>query len=242
MRDSMDIFGEVVKDYHQGKEAVVTIIRDDGYTDDDSAEGYFRSYEDFHPFEKEALKLVKGRVLDVGCGPGRVALHLQSKGFEVTGIDRSEMIVQVAKERGLKDCRLMDAKELSFKDEIFDTVLMMGNNFGIVGSKNKTMKLLKDLHQITSKWGRLLAHSIIPGAHMSKHRPYLKWNLERGRDIGLIRLVFEYKGQKGKPFDLLLVSPIEMMELCEDTGWELKDVFLGEWERGDFIALLEKAP
>jgi hypothetical protein len=65
--------------------------------------------------------------------------------------------------------------------------------------------------------------------------------LERGRDIGQVSLVFEYKGEKGKPFDLLLVSPIEMMELCEETSWELKDVFLGDRERGDFIALLEKS-
>jgi hypothetical protein len=135
----------------------------------------------------------------------------------------------------------MDVRSLTFDPESFDTVLMMGNNFGLAGSKDETKKVLKDLHRITSREGRILAHSIVPGACTPRHRPYLKWNLERGRDIGLISLVFEYKGEKGKPFDLLLVSPIEMMELCEETGWELRAVFLGDRERGDYIALLEKA-
>jgi SAM-dependent methyltransferase len=240
MRPSMDIFGDAVRDYHKGKKAKPKLIRDDGNVDTDDISGYFRTFREFASWEKKALKLVKGRVLDVGVGPGRVALYLQRKGFKVTGIDCSKAVLEVAKERGVKDCRLMDMRNLSFKPGSFDTVLLFGNNFGLAGSKRKTRKILKDLHRITSKKGRILATSIIPGATIKKHRSYLQWNLERGRDIGLITLVYEYKGEKGKPFDLLLVSPGEMMELCVETGWIAKDFVVGDAKSGEHIAVLEK--
>ena len=33
------------------------------------------------------MRMVRGRVLDIGCGAGRFALYLQGKGLDVTGID-----------------------------------------------------------------------------------------------------------------------------------------------------------
>ena len=39
------------------------------------------------------------RVLDVGCGSGRVALSLHSAGYQVTGIDTAEVLVRKAHER-----------------------------------------------------------------------------------------------------------------------------------------------
>ncbi|GAB3472465.1 class I SAM-dependent methyltransferase [Kineococcus endophyticus] len=43
--------------------------------------------------------LTTGRVLDLGCGPGRNALHLAGRGFDVDGIDLSRRAVQWARER-----------------------------------------------------------------------------------------------------------------------------------------------
>jgi SAM-dependent methyltransferase len=46
------------------------------------------------------LKLIRktrGRALDVGCGTGRISFALAKKGFEVTGIDIEERVIEIAK-------------------------------------------------------------------------------------------------------------------------------------------------
>lgn len=51
--------------------------------------------------ETDGLFAAGSRVLDLGCGPGDDALHLMEQGVEVLGIDNSEAMVAVARERGV---------------------------------------------------------------------------------------------------------------------------------------------
>jgi SAM-dependent methyltransferase len=59
------------------------------------------------------------RVLDVGCGDGRLASLYGAA--EVICVDSSEAAVAAARARGL-DARLADAEQLPFADESFDVV------------------------------------------------------------------------------------------------------------------------
>ncbi|WP_145107990.1 class I SAM-dependent methyltransferase [Cereibacter sediminicola] len=72
-----------------------------------------------------------GRVLEVGVGTG-LSLPLYSRRVEVTGIDFSHEMLAKAREKveelGLtpvKQLRQMDAREIDFPDETFDTVVAM---------------------------------------------------------------------------------------------------------------------
>ncbi|MGP3697822.1 class I SAM-dependent methyltransferase [Rhodobacter sp. NSM] len=72
-----------------------------------------------------------GRVLEVGVGTG-LSLPLYSHRVDVTGIDFSHEMLAKAREKveelGLKPVkhlRQMDARELDFPDETFDTVVAM---------------------------------------------------------------------------------------------------------------------
>ncbi|HET6469253.1 MAG TPA: methyltransferase domain-containing protein [Geminicoccaceae bacterium] len=60
------------------------------------------------------------RILDLGCGDGVLALHLQELGCTVVGVDAGPDMVRAAKERGV-DARLMDGHALDFRGE-FDAV------------------------------------------------------------------------------------------------------------------------
>jgi SAM-dependent methyltransferase len=63
------------------------------------------------------------RILDVGVGTGRLAEPLQDAGFEVVGIDISRKMASKAKEKGVKQLLLADARFLPFKPNAFDAAL-----------------------------------------------------------------------------------------------------------------------
>lgn len=66
-------------------------------------------------------KIVTGKVLDVGCGPGRDALLLKNKGLDVIGIDASEEMVRIATARGINSV-VGDFASLPFENATFGGV------------------------------------------------------------------------------------------------------------------------
>ena len=81
------------------------------------------------------MRFVRGRVLDLGCGAGRLGLHLQSRGHEVVGIDVSPLAVEIARQRGLADARLGTLDGTLRAGERFDTILLLGNNLGLLAGE-----------------------------------------------------------------------------------------------------------
>src|ERR1019366_4570182 len=99
------------------------IERDDGYTTIGAGpEVYLSEFQGWPSAERQSVRSMRGRVLDVGCGAGRVALHLQERGIDVVGLDSSSLAVQAARIRGVKEvwCTSIDA--LGPKIGSFDTV------------------------------------------------------------------------------------------------------------------------
>ena len=87
-----DAFGAVLRDYFDGKQHAATVIeRDDGFFEAERTAAYFAPFRSWFDAERQVLREVRGRVLDVGVGAGRVALELQRRGHEVVGIDVSPL-------------------------------------------------------------------------------------------------------------------------------------------------------
>lgn len=63
----------------------------------------------------------KPTILDVGCGYGRYLAPLTKAGFDVTGVEANESIVQKNKAQGLK---CVTVKEFNQDDRIYDAVLL----------------------------------------------------------------------------------------------------------------------
>ncbi len=75
----------------------------------------------------ESLLGGSGRVLDAGCGTGRVAIELARRGFEVAGVDIDDEMISGAraKEQEL-GWHQMDLTVFDL-GEVFDAVVMAGN-------------------------------------------------------------------------------------------------------------------
>ena len=75
------------------------------------------------------------RVIDIGCGPGALSLHMAAAGSHVTAIDHAPIMVQrllqradAAGVRAHLDAAAMDGQALTFADDSFDVAL---SAFGI---------------------------------------------------------------------------------------------------------------
>ncbi|HEY7588689.1 MAG TPA: class I SAM-dependent methyltransferase [Thermoplasmata archaeon] len=237
---SFELFAHAMLDHWMGKRAVVYFERDDGYVDPSRLEAYFWPANRWPKMEREAMKLVRGRVLDLGCGPGRHALYLQSRGLEVVGVDASPTQVALARIRGVHHVYPGDIRRLPKGLGTFDTTIMMGNNLGLAGTPARMRRFLRDLRSIMRRRGRLIGHGRLPGTWSKDHLPYVKWNLRRGRPAGQITLRVRYKDEAGDWFDLLLMPPEELQRLATGTGWELSRVIWeGGYAPGDYVAVLE---
>ncbi|OGO78747.1 MAG: methyltransferase type 11 [Clostridiales bacterium GWB2_37_7] len=74
----------------------------------------------------EVMKLLKGRVLEIGVGTGK-NIEYYPKDLDITAIDFSEKMLAKAKVKAALydkkvDLRLMDAQHMDFADNTFDTV------------------------------------------------------------------------------------------------------------------------
>lgn len=239
MKEQQDAFGHALLDQLGGVESNAIIERSDGLVDVSAIHGYFSSFEEWGELGRKAADAARGRVLDVGCGAGRFALHLEERGHEVVAIDNSPAAIEVCRQRGVRDARLLSIARISQRLGRFDTILMMGNNFGLFGNASGVTTLLRRFHRITNPDGQLIAQILDPyQTDDPVHLDYQEANRRRGRLSGQIRLRVRYRTYRTPWFDHLFVSLEELKELVHGTGWKVSMV-LG-WEGPIYVAVLGK--
>jgi len=235
-----DAFGHMLYDYMQGESVKDVIERDDGLiTVSIGPEIYFAGIEDWRPAEQQAVNYASGRVLDIGCGAARHALYLQNQGLDVLGIDTSPLAVFISQRRGLKNARLHSITQVSSKLGEFDTILMLGNNFGLMANFSRARWLLRRFYSMTPSTGRIIAASSDPYVTDDvDHLAYQAWNKQRGRMAGQVRIRYRYRRYKDSWFDYLFVSKKEMENIIEGTGWQVVEYLDSEGPL--YIAIIEK--
>lgn len=133
------------------------------------------------------------------------------------------------------------AEELGETVGSFDTLLLMGNNFGIFGTPERTRAALSAWSRRLGPGARIVAESTTPhgGGVPTLDTGYRRANRRQGRMAGQLRLRTRYKTAATPWFWWLYVSPAEMRALVRGTGWRLSSV-VASAPVEPYVALLER--
>ncbi len=135
----------------------------------------------------------------------------------------------------------MSISEVNSRFGKIDTILMMGNNFGLFGGPRLARQLLKRFYNMTSPDARIVAESldIYKPPVDPVHAQYQASNRPRGRMSGQVRMRIRYRRYATPWFDYLLVSRPEMIEILQGTGWKIKR-FITSKKSPAYVAIIEK--
>lgn len=244
--DILDAHGHMFSDYHNGRENVEIVEREDGLIDKSSESNglgprdYFAEYEDWAEHQKLAMEHATGRVLDIGCATGRHSLYLQEQGHDVLGIDNSSLAIETCQRRGLKNPRVMPVAGLSPETGFFDTILMMGRNFGYVGNSIRTRSLLGRFAAMTSDSAKIIVETLDPYQTADPcHLAYHQFNRDHGRMSGQLRLRVHYRHYTTQWFDYLFVSKAELEDILGGTAWQV-ECYIDSANTPHYVAILGK--
>jgi SAM-dependent methyltransferase len=241
LRDERDAFGGYVAAAFRGERRPIgSIERDDGWVEGDDGSNYLAPPRGWGANERTAIRLARGRVLDAGCGAGRVALHLQDRGLDVVAVDVSAGAIEVCRGRGVSDARAMAIEGIRASDGPFDTVVMYGNNIGLLRDAVHARWLLRRLHRATTPGAAIIGGTVDPyDTAEPAHVAYHARNRRRGRMGGQIRLRVRYQERATPWFDYLFLSREELEAIAHDAGWRVDAVF--DREAGPaYVAVLRK--
>lgn len=162
---------------------------------------YDQIYSSFYDYElecdnleeifKKFCKKTPKEILDIGCGTGSHAIELAKRGYKLTGIDISKVMIEKAKNKAQNaelniDFRVVDMRSMTLNSK-FNVVICLFGGFGYMLTNEDIKRFFKGLKKVLSKnsifvfefWN---VKEIKPG-----FRSWIKTE-DRKKEIKLIRL------------------------------------------------------
>ncbi|UCG15873.1 MAG: methyltransferase domain-containing protein [Phycisphaerales bacterium] len=175
-----------------------------------------------------------GRVLDLGCGSGRHVVAFARAGFDVTGVDLSPHMIEVASAKLAES----NAAARLVKGDIvepegwgepvpFDYALCMFSTFGLIAGHTNRLRALRNWHRLLRPGGLLAMH-----VHNRWHNllsmqglAYLASNVFRtlfGRSEWGDKYIPHYRGIRNMYIHVF--SRRELAGLLRDAGFEIVEL------------------
>jgi ubiquinone/menaquinone biosynthesis C-methylase UbiE len=181
-------------------------------------------------------------VLDAPCGFGRHSLALARAGFQVTGADRSPVLLDEARRRGEGlgvTWVQADYRELPVPDSSFDVVLNLFSSLGYVGREGD-VQALGEFRRVLRRGGCLVIESMhrdrLARIFQSKGWDELPGDgyllQERTFDpvAGTVRTTMQIVTPEEQPtftYEIRLYCVTELVEMVREAGFEQVDCYGG---------------
>ena len=197
----------------------------------------------------ELLELPAGaRLLDVPCGQGRHAHLLAEAGFDVDGLDYSDHLVGLARERGTGptlryvrgDMRALPARWAGR----FDAVLNLFTSFGFFLDPSEDARVIAQFARVLKPGGVLVFHAGSRDGVMARFLDRDWWQTEDGTIVAHerefdplsgvlhIRSTFRGPGVDGqREHRIRLYTATRIAELCAAAGLLVEQAFDGFRDR-----------
>lgn len=159
--------------------------------------------------------LTPGRLIDLGCGTGRLCRHFAAKGFDCLGVDLSEEMLSSAR---------VNAPEANFQtgnltalsaiaDQSFDNAACLFSTLGMIRGPEMQKKALSEFRRVLKPGGTLILHV---------HNRYFI------RELGL-KGVFRNEltmpqAYGGAPLTLTHFSRREITAMLKATGFAIREL------------------
>ena len=195
--------------------------------------------------EREKVKLV----LDMACGSGRHAISFAQAGFDVTAIDLSENLLNVAKSNAEKekvnvDFILSDIRKFN-PEKKFDLVLNLFTSLGYFEKDDENAKVVQKAFELMNSGGwfvldyfnkNYILNNLIPitveniaGKRITQTREIKNNRVEKN--------IIIRNGEKESHYQesVRLYSKEEVIKILERTGFEIVKIF-GDFDGSKFDA------
>jgi cyclopropane fatty-acyl-phospholipid synthase-like methyltransferase len=128
--------------------------------------GFTRGTEQEVAFLIDLLKLPEhSHILDIGCGVGRHSLALSRRGFQLTGIDISSGMIEVAQKAALAEKLpaefiAIDARHFDAQNAFDAAICLCEGAFGLLGTQADHLDVLRRIHRALKPDGQFVLTAI----------------------------------------------------------------------------------
>jgi len=124
-----------------------------------------------------------GRILDVGCGPGRHSVALARAGYAITGIDISGRFLEIAADEARRagvaaSFFEVDARQMPFDDEFDAVISICQGAFGLMGPDDGLV--LRRLAEAAKPAGRVIVTAFSAYFEAHHRRPDATFDAAEG--------------------------------------------------------------
>src|SRR3989338_4135670 len=209
-----------------------------------------KDYESESSFLKEVFKKYCGdkikTILDLGCGTGVNAGIIASNGYDVTGIDISQDMIEIAKSKKIQDTKFIVGDMSNFKlNKKFDVIICMFSALGYLTKNEEIESFFKSVRNHLNQKG-LLVIDCWNGLGVIRELPVVREKNVEIKDVRVIRTsypkldslnhlcdikflvkIFEknyLKEEYNEQHKVRFFFPQEMRKYLKDAGFEILDI------------------